>query len=113
MRDPGAGGRAPHRGVSHQPGSQVVVGAEIGEIRSAFDRKELDLTGRCNDQDVAVLPHWVAEQFATPLFYFGDPAKWVKSAQAEGKFPWYKEALEVVTPTPVQRAVLDTYLSWS
>ncbi len=93
---------------------EVVYGyGGTAEIRSAFDRKELDLTGRCNDQDVAVLPHWVAEQFATPLFYFGDPAKWVKSAQAEGKFPWYKEALEVVTPTPVQRAVLDTYLSWS
>jgi tripartite-type tricarboxylate transporter receptor subunit TctC len=93
---------------------EVVYGyGGTAEIRAAFDRKELDLTNRCGDSDVVSMPQWVTGGGAVPLLYISQPQKWVKVAQAEGKFPWYKEILETAQPTPTQKATLETYLSWN
>jgi tripartite-type tricarboxylate transporter receptor subunit TctC len=92
---------------------EVVYGyGGTAEIRAAFDRKELDLTNRCGDSDVVSMPQWTSGG-AVPLLYISQPQKWAKAAQAEGKFPWYKEVLETAQPTPTQKATLETYLSWN
>jgi hypothetical protein len=93
---------------------EVVYGyGGTSEIRAAFDRKELDLTNRCGDSDLPSFPQWATDGTVTPLLYISQPQKWVKTAQGEGKYPWYKDVLEVMQPTPTQKAVLDAYLSWN
>jgi hypothetical protein len=83
------------------------------ELRAAFDRKETEITNRCNNADIQVFPQWFDTDFARPLVYWGkEPPEVGKKLMAEGKIPWYKNLLDVATSaTPNQKAGLEMYLS--
>jgi tripartite-type tricarboxylate transporter receptor subunit TctC len=82
------------------------------ELRAAFDRKETELSNRCNTSDIQVFPQWFETDFARPLMYWGkEPPEVGKKLMAEGKIPWYKNLMDVATnATPNQKAGLETYL---
>jgi hypothetical protein len=81
------------------------------ELRAAFDRKETDLVNRCGDPDLPTFPHWLADNYATPLLYWDkEPPKIMQPLLAQGKYPWYKNVLDVVNATPTQKAALEAYI---
>lgn len=91
---------------------QLVYGyGGTAEIRASFDRKETDATNRCGDADIPNFPHWFNDNFATPLFYWGDePPDVMQPLLAQGKYPWYKNLKDVVNMTAAQSQALDTYM---
>jgi hypothetical protein len=90
----------------------VVFGyAGTSAMALAFNQGEVDATPSCRDQDLAQNPDWLDNGQLTPLFYFEQPAEAIKKLQAQGKFPWYRNVLDVRPVTPDQQAVLKTWLA--
>jgi tripartite-type tricarboxylate transporter receptor subunit TctC len=88
----------------------IVAGyAGTAQMALAFNQGEVDATPSCRDIDLAQNPDWLEKDILTPLFYWAAPAEVLKKAQAEGKYPWFKSALEVKPITPDQRAVLENW----
>jgi hypothetical protein len=77
----------------------------------AFNQGEVDATPSCRDADLAANPDWLDKGQLTPLFYFEQPADAIKKLQAQGKFPWYRNVLDVKQVTDDQKAVLLTWES--
>ncbi len=77
----------------------------------AFNQGEVDAIPACRDVDVASNPDWLGKGQITPLFYWEAPSENIKKAQADGKFPWYKNVLDVNLVTDDQKSVLQTSLS--
>jgi tripartite-type tricarboxylate transporter receptor subunit TctC len=92
---------------------EIVSGySGTAEAAQAFDRGELELNGFCDASTSSRFPHWFgAEQFATPLFHFSQKPRFMEPMLAQGKYPWFKHAFEVVNVTPAQRRALETHVS--
>jgi tripartite-type tricarboxylate transporter receptor subunit TctC len=83
------------------------------EAAQAFDRGELELNGFCDVSTSSRFPHWFGtEQFATPLFYFSQKPKFMEPMLAQGRYPWFKHAFELVNVTPAQRRALEAHISF-
>lgn len=88
----------------------IVAGyAGTAQMALAFNQGEVDAVAACRDVDLAQNPDWLEKDMLTPLFYWAVPAETLKKAQAEGKFPWFKSAVEVKQVTPDQKAVLENW----
>jgi len=88
----------------------IVAGyAGTAQMALAFNQGEVDATPSCRDIDLAQNPDWLEKDMLTPLFYWAAPAEALKKLQAEGKFPWFKSALDVKPITPDQKAVLENW----
>lgn len=88
----------------------IVAGyAGTAQMALAFNQGEVDATPSCRDIDLAQNPDWLEKDIITPLFYWAAPAEQLKKLQAQGKYPWFKSALEVKPITPDQKAVLENW----
>jgi hypothetical protein len=85
--------------------------AATAQLTLAFNQGEVDALPACRDLDLAQNPDWLDKGQITPLFYWDGPAESIKKAQADGKFPWYKNVLDVKQVSPDQKNVLQTWLS--
>jgi tripartite-type tricarboxylate transporter receptor subunit TctC len=83
------------------------------EASQAFDRGELELNGFCDASTSSRYPHWFGtEQFATPLFYFSQKPKFMEPMLSQGKYPWFRQAFDVVNVTSAQRRALEAHISF-
>jgi hypothetical protein len=85
--------------------------AATAQLTLAFNQGEVDATPSCRDLDLAQNPDWLDKGQITPLFYWDAPSETIKKAQADGKFPWYKNVLDVKQVSADQKDVLQTWLS--
>lgn len=91
------------------------------EVAAAFDRGEMDLTGRCSEQEALRFPEWFSENRVVPLFAWGtmDPDKHVPSDNPisngirENRWPWFGDVRETMREfaTPDQWAAFDAMFS--
>ena len=85
--------------------------AATAQMTLAFNQGEVDAVPSCRDVDLAQNPDWLGQNKITPLFYWDAPSDNIKNAQAQGKYPWYKNVLDVKQVNEDQKAVLQTWLS--
>jgi hypothetical protein len=85
--------------------------AATAQMTLAFNQGEVDALPACRDVDLTQNPDWLGKGEITPLFYWDAPSDLIKQAQAQGKFPWYKNVLDVKPVTAEQKDVLQTWLS--
>ncbi len=85
--------------------------AATAQMTLAFNQGEVDAVPSCRDVDLAQNPDWLGQNKITPLFYWDAPSDSIKSAQAQGKYPWYKNVLDVKQVSDDQKGVLQTWLS--
>jgi hypothetical protein len=52
---------------------------------------------------------WLAKDQITPLFYWAIAADALKKAQGEGRYPWFKNVLDVRQVSADQRSVLENW----
>jgi hypothetical protein len=82
--------------------------AATAQMTLAFNQGEVDATPGCRDIDLTQTPNWLENDEITPLFYWAESSDALKKGQASGKYPWYKNVLDVKPITPQQRTVLET-----
>jgi len=85
--------------------------AATAQLTLAFNQGEVDAMPACRDLDLTQNPDWLDKGQITPLFYWDAEPAALKQAQADGKFPWFKNVLDVKQVTPDQKSVLQTWLS--
>lgn len=69
------------------------------EVAAAFDRGEMDVTGRCSEQEAIRYPHWFKDNQVVPLFGWGElnpdrhvpPNNPISNGLREGRWPWFKD----------------------
>ncbi|HEV7664070.1 MAG TPA: hypothetical protein VGQ62_11085 [Chloroflexota bacterium] len=83
--------------------------AGTAQMGLAFNQGEVDAVPSCRDIDLVQNSDWLAKDQITPLFYWAIAADALKKAQGEGRYPWFKNVLDVRQVSADQRAVLENW----
>jgi tripartite-type tricarboxylate transporter receptor subunit TctC len=81
--------------------------AGTAQMVLAFNQGEVEGVAACRDVDLAQNSDWLEKDLITPLFYWHESPATLKKLAAEGRFPWFKQALEAKQVTADQKAVLE------